>query len=114
MTPTPAGGDGVVYRHNGRQLFVPNRHQFRRLFGQDGGLRQHGPDDLSYTVNLPTSTREGGRLGSMQQKVQKAKEGVGFGEEITPPICDSNVTENMRRGRGGIASQNREQCDHKH
>ena len=103
MTPSPVGGDGVVYCHNGRKLFVPNRHQFRRLIGQDGGLRQHGTDDLSHTVNLPTMTREGGRLGSMQQKAHKAKEGGAFGEEKTPPICDSNAAKNMRRGRGGIA-----------
>ena len=53
MTPSPPGGDSVFYRHNGRQLFVPNRHQFRRLFCEEGGVRQHGTDDLSYTVNLP-------------------------------------------------------------
>ena len=65
---SPAGGDRFVNRHNGGQFFVPNRHQFRRLFSEDGGVRQHGADDLPDTVNLPARTREG-TLQSVQPKI---------------------------------------------
>lgn len=57
-TASPVGGDGFFDRHNGGQLLVPNRHQSRRLFGEDRSLCQHGADDLSYTVDLPRRTRE--------------------------------------------------------
>lgn len=76
---SPVGGDGFFNRHDGRQLFVPNRHQFRRTIREDGGIRQHGADDLSDTMNLPTRTWDGGGGGCDQchENTEGGKQGGG-------------------------------------